>query len=266
MRSDPVEPRDRPAAALAFFLGGRDLEMATIRALLDRLMRAGDARVAAVHDPGLAWGAAASDHAAEIGVAAAAGLVPVLVELAPDIALPPGTLQIDHHGERTAEPCALRQVFDLLTLPAADWTRQLALVAANDTGHVPGLRAMGATEAEVAASRAADRAAQGITAAEEAAGLAALAAARLALRGTLRIVRLPHGRAATVADPLALRDDTRDLLLLTPGTREFYGSGARIARLDAAFPGGWRGGALPQRGFWGTLAPVAERRLLDALR
>ncbi len=249
----------------AFFLGGQDLEMVTIATLLRDRQAAGDGRIARVADAGLAWGARASDYAAGIAAAAAAGETPVLIELSPDIPLPPGSVEIDHHGPRSAEPCALRQVFGLLDLPDAEWTREWALVAANDTGHVAGMRAIGATQDEIARIRAADRAAQGITPEEEAEGLRALAARREALAGTLLVVRLAHGRSATVADPLALAGETRDLLLLSPGSTQFFGAGARIARLDAAFPGGWRGGDLPRRGFWGLAQPLSEAALLAAL-
>jgi hypothetical protein len=249
----------------AFFLGGRDLEMMTIAALLADLRAEGDHRVVEVEDPGLAWGARASDHAGAIRAAAARGLVTVLVELAADIPLAPGSIEIDHHGDRSHEPPALRQVFDLLQLPAHDWSREFALVAANDTGHVVGLRAMGATEAEIARIRAADRAAQGITPQEEAEGLAALAQRQEAMGGSLLIVNLTQGRSATVADPLALSGDDRDLLVLSPAITQFFGRGTRVSRLDAAFPGGWRGGALPVRGFWGIGRPVPADRIMAAL-
>jgi hypothetical protein len=239
-------PRFDPDRA-RFFLGGQDLEMVTIAALLR-----GRLGPDAVCDKRLAWGAKASDHAIEIEAAAKAGLTPVLIELTPDIGLPAGSIEIDHHGARAGEPCALRQVFDLLALPEADWTRHFALVAANDTGHVAAMRRMGASEAEIAEIRAADRAAQGVTLQEEQAGQAALAAAESALDGALIVITLPHGRSATVMDPLAIAGETRDVLILSPTMTQFFGQGARIAALDAAFPGGWRGGELPRRGFWGS--------------
>jgi hypothetical protein len=244
-----------------FFLGGQDLEMQTIAGLLREQIGA-----EAVHDKGLAWGASASDYGTAIAAAAAAGERPVLIELALDQPVPEQAILIDHHGERAGEPCSLRQVFDLLGLPASRWSRHFALVAANDTGHVAALRRMGASPGEVAAIRAADRAAQGATQEEEAAGLAALKAARASADGSMLIVALPHGRTATVMDPLVMQEERRDVLVLTTASTQFFGSGARIAQLDAAFPGGWRGGELPLRGFWGIgralPSAVVERALM----
>lgn len=214
------------AIPLRFFLGGHDLEMAVIAGLIRAECCAG-----ALADKNLAWGARASAYRDEIAQAAAGGLVPVLVELAPDIALPEGAIEIDHHDDRAGGPCSLRQVFDLLGLPEARWSRYFAFVAANDTGHVAGMRAIGASEAEIAAIRAADRRAQGITPAEEEAGRKALAAARRAFDGALVIVSLPHGRSATVTDPLALSGENPapEILVLMPNSVGYFGAGPAIA-------------------------------------
>jgi len=84
----------------------------------------------------------------------------------------------------------------------------------------------------------------------------------------LLVVRLPHGRSATVTDPLALGGGgAEDILVLMPGSIGYFGTGAAIMALDAAFPGGWRGGALPARGFWGIAGETVpdEAALLAVL-
>lgn len=242
----------------AFFLGGRDLEMVEIARLIRD--RAPDAPL---FDAGLAWGAKASDYADAIAAVAASGRRPVLVELAIDMPLPDGALVIDHHGDAAGaeQPTSLHQVFALLGLPAAAWTRRMELVAANDRGHIRVMRAIGATAAEIAAIRHDDRAAQGVTAEMEAAGERAVAALESVLNGRARLARLPHARCAVVTDRLD-PDDHRPLLVLSPGEINAYGPGTVIAALDRAVPGGWRGGALPTYGFWGHVSPLPDEAAL----
>ena len=149
---------------LVFFLGGHDLEMDTIRELLER-------RAAGRwHDRGLAWGARASAYREEIEAALAAGETPVLVELEDDVGLDGRCVVIvDHHGESAGaeRPTSLEQVFAWLALPPGEWTRWHELVAANDRGYIPALVEAGASIEEIREVRAADRGAQGITEAEE---------------------------------------------------------------------------------------------------
>lgn len=244
-----------------FFLGGHDLEMVEIGRLVRGVLGDG-----AVVDEGLPWhGARASAYRGEIEAALGAGLRPVLVELVPDLpaAVIERCLLVDHHGERAGadRPTSLEQVFALLGLPEEAWTRRLALIAANDRGWIPELRAMGASDAEIGLIRAEDRAAQGVTAAEEVQAEAALAAAERRLGGSLLLLRLPHGRTSPALDRLAmaaLPGEPPDALVVSPGELNFSGAGARVLALARAFPGGWSGGALPQRGFWGHGAPLPK--------
>jgi hypothetical protein len=239
-------------APLIFFLGGRDLEMVEIAGLVSRMLGP-----AAVVDDGLAWGANLSHYADRIEAAVAGGARAAAVELTDDMPADwPGRLGltlIDHHGARAGEPSSLAQVFALLGLPGSAWTRRMALVAANDVDHLRGLFAAGATEAEAAEIRAQDRAAQGVTAAEEAAGVAAVQAAQLLFGRALRRIDLPHGKTAAAMDPLAfaLWPALPEALVVAPNEIDYFGRGAGVYALDKAFPGGWRGGALPENGFWG---------------
>lgn len=236
---------------LWFFLGGADLEMRSIAELL--------ALHAAGHysDSGLRWGAKASDYAAGIERARAAGYVPVLVELPWDLPAPPGdALLVDHHAERAGDdqPTSLEQVFALLRLPAAAWTRWHALVAANDRGHVAAMQGIGASTEEMRAVRAADRAAQGVSAQDESAAEVAVQQRRVRADGRLTEVDLPHARTAPVADRLhaALGGPGYEALAVySPGETNVYAHGDLIRALNRKFPGGWFGGALPAYGFWG---------------
>lgn len=248
-------------------LGGRDLEMAAIAALLaDRP----DVRVI---DRGLAWGARGAAYVDDIRAAVAAGRRVALVELADDLPADfprDGLTWIDHHGPLAGRdvPTSLEQVFRLFGFPPDRWTRDLELVAANDRGHLPALARLGATPEEMADVRRRDRAAQGVTPAEEEQGRAAADRREERLGGRLAVVRLPHARTATVTDALAAElggPGYENLLVLCPGATVFFGSGRCVERLRAAVPGGWWGGELPERGYWGHAGPADEVTLINAI-
>lgn len=270
-RSHSPQPAS-PPADLVFCLGGHDLEMVTIADLVREVLGPDHLR-----DRGARWGARATLYADDIATIKVAGRTPVLVELGLDGAedLIDGCLVVDHHGALAGAdaPTALEQVFGLLRLPASRWTRHLALVAANDRGHVQAMREAGATNAEVAALRAADRTAQGVTDREVMAARHALRAAQWALEGQVLVVSLDHDRASVVADLLAAGPDGApppnpppDILLVCgPTETNAYGPGWAVAALDRASPGGWSGGSLPARGFWGYPAPLPVSRLLEVL-
>src|SRR5947209_1249501 len=123
------------AAKYIFFLGGRDLEMSTIRELLSSHAQG------RFHDRGLAWGARTSAYRDEIARALEAGQTPVLVELEDDVGLDPArVVVVDHHGTKAGHdrPTSLEQVFALLGRPRDEWSRWFALVAANDRAHIRG--------------------------------------------------------------------------------------------------------------------------------
>jgi len=42
-----------------------------------------------------------------------------------------------------------------------------------------------------------------------------------------------------------------NLLVISPGEVNFYGTGKLAEDLNRHFSGGWYGGALPERGYWG---------------
>ncbi len=256
-----------------FFLGGHDLEMVTIAALLRER-----APGVPVHDGGLSWGAKASRYEPRIRAAIDAGRQPALVELADDLpddlrAGPLAPLFVDHHGEAAGavRPTALHQVFELLRLPPSAWTHELELVAANDRGHVKAMLDLGASMDEIRRIRSADRAAQGVTMMDEARAAEAVAAARIVAGGALTVVDSPHDRTSPIADRLDDRlggPGFRNLVIHCPKETSFFGRGELVYELDRAFPGGWYGGALPERGFWG-ISPAqraVEGWLVDRIR
>jgi hypothetical protein len=244
-----------PQKNLVFFLGGHDLEMITIREVLERY--APDR----VHDRKLGWGAKASAYRDEIEAAIKEGQTPVLIELEDDLGLTAyrdgrAVVVVDHHGPAAGKDqrTSLEQVFELAGLPAEDWTHWFALIAANDRGHVKAMQAIGASVEEMRQVREADRRAQGVTAEQEAEGRRAAEAAETFLGGRLTVVRLAHNRTASVTDaldPNLGRKGYQNLLVLGGGETNFFGAGRAVRFLQTRFPGGWSGGELPERGYWG---------------
>lgn len=247
-----------PPDRIHFFLGGQDLEMVTIRDLLEQTA------AAAYCDKRLRWGAAASAYRHEIDRCLTEGRTPVLVELTDDVGLDPArVIVVDHHGllSGAGAPSSLEQVFRLLALPEERWTRWFDLVAANDIGYIPALQELGATADEITRIRAADRAAQGITPEEEVQGEHAAAARQVLAGGRLTIVDLGHCCTAAAVDrlhPALGGPGYENLLVRCPEEVNFFGAGELVRALDARFPGGWYGGALPERGFWGHSGRLPE--------
>lgn len=247
-----------PPSDLVFLLGGHDLEMETIRDLLV------DHAPDHFHDRGLSWGAKASAYREEIEDTLARGETPVLIELEDDLGLDPEhVIVVDHHGGRAGAEAAtaLEQVFALLERPAAEWDHWLELVAANDRAHLRGLSEIGASVEEMRRVRRADRRAQGITEAEETAAVEAAQKLETCAGGRLLVSRLPHGRTAALVDRLEPElggPGFENLVVLSPGEVNVFATGDVIQALDNAFPGGWYGGALPERGFWGRAGEGGE--------
>jgi hypothetical protein len=94
--------------------------------------------------------------------------------------------------------------------------------------------------------------AQGITPDQEADAEAAIAACTSPAPG-LVVVELPHGKTATVTDrlsTLAGGPRYRNLLVECPNEVSFFGDGKIIEKLIGMY-GGYCGGNLPGRGYWG---------------
>lgn len=255
---------------LHFFLGGNDLEMKTIKDLLEK-------QGVAYSDAGLSWGASTSKYGDEINQVAASGKIPVIVELAVDSKLPENTINVDHHNENSNKPASILQVCELLGIEP---TRSMQLVAANDCGYIPAMAAMGASKVEINQIRYQDRAMQGITLEQE-------EQAELALQYKkemygVTVVMLPHSKTATVTDRLFDETKPQNLLIISQdGETNYFGpedicrklQGNKVGERPAPWDpnqtevlydhfGGWIGGAgLGQKGgtaFWGGYADQKE--------
>ena len=246
---------------LHFFLGGQDLEMRSIRELLEQ------------HAPGhftdkhLAWGARLSDYATEIRQVIRDGKIPVAIELSDDLANDDPVREklviMDHHGPLAGsdKPTSLEQVFSLLGLAPQLWTRHYRLVAANDRGHVAEMKAMGATPEEIVTIRQLDRKAQGISPGQETKARQAIAGRKE--KPGLTVIRSTGSSSSAIADlilPELGGPGYHNLLVIMPGKLAFYGGGEKVMELGNSIPHSWYGGALPEQGFWGTAVSSPEER------
>lgn len=136
-----------------FLLGGRDLEMITIKRML---IDSGFEEPESIADLNLQWGAKLSAYQNRFNDE----LTFVGIELSQNIVPPPHYINIDHHNENANKPSSIEQIADLLGI---ELTREQQLIAANDKGFIPEMKAFGATREEIADIRRRDREAQGVT-------------------------------------------------------------------------------------------------------
>lgn len=249
----------------AYFLGGADLEMATIREVLA-------SRGQRFHDKGLSWRARASDYASEITAEQSAGNTPVLIELFNDLPEPirSQVIEIDHHGQLAGadSPTALEQILSRLGISrhAFQSDRWWQLVAANDRGHILGMRSLTppATDEEIGTVRLADLQTQGITDHDRQRIGASLASRRNLAGGRLTVLNISDNRTSLAAELMETYlggPGFQNLLVNGSDEVALYGEGRLVAELVAASPEppeSWSGGSLPAFGFWGALSEALD--------
>lgn len=136
-----------------FLLGGYDLEMLTIKQLLERR----DDCI--VLDRHLEWSNARLS-AYHVDLASYPDFDIYGIELLEDVPIPHNYHRIDHHNDWSHKSSALEQIAALMEV---ELNRHQQLVAANDKGYIPAMQALGATDLEIADIRRDDRVAQGVT-------------------------------------------------------------------------------------------------------
>lgn len=199
---------------IVFFLGGHDLEMLTIRTLLDEHhIRYVDKR--------LSWeNASLAEYAEELRCYAKDGEVTVYgVELhekgVTDI--PDNYRRVDHHNDYSYLPSALEQTADIL---GVQLNREQQLIAANDSGYIPAMQALGAGKEEIEYIRLLDRRAQGVTEADELEAEEAIQ--NKMLRDGIIIVKSGISRFSPITDRLYPYER---LLVYTDDELMYYGKG-----------------------------------------
>lgn len=230
---------------ILFLLGGYDLEMLTIRSLLEQ-------KEIPYKDHALSWhNACLSSYRQDMMEADAAHCTIWGVELMEDIPPVASYHRIDHHNDLSHLPSALEQVASILSVPM---DRYFQLVSANDRAYIPGMEELGATSEEIASIRRADRAAQGITPKEE--KLAEEAVNQHAvLTGDLWVVQARCSRFSPICD--RMYPYTR-LLVYTDTEWVYYGQHA--SRVGALFNEDYRSHKLyaggGENGYVGTVQEV----------
>lgn len=195
-----------------FLLGGHDLEMLEIKTLLE-----GEGYD--VRDHNLGWENAELDAYKDVlEQNPNAEFVGVELRDCNHISKKYKYILIDHHNELSYKPAAILQVAALL---GKQPDRRMLLVAANDSGYIPAMQAMSATDEEIDAIRRSDRAAQGISMTDEI--LAEETVANNVLEyGQLLVVKSKTSKFASICDRLY---PYQRLIIYTDVEWMYYGEG-----------------------------------------
>ena len=174
-----------------FLLGGYDLEMVTIKQLLEKR------NDCAVADKHLSWNNAfLSAYREELTRYTDCQIYGI--ELKEDISAPGNYTPIDHHNDKNGQFTSLEQVASLL---GVSMNRFLQLVSANDKGYIPAMKALEASKFEIDDIRRKDRAAQGVTKEDETKANLALKSADISYPG-LVFVKTTSSKFSPIIDHL----------------------------------------------------------------
>lgn len=198
---------------IVFFLGGYDLEMVTIKTLLDE-------NGIKYEDKRLQWGARLSSYQEALFKYAADPEWDSIygIELFQDISsdqIPLKYHLIDHHNDKENDPSSLEQVCTILGI---EMDEHLLLVAANDKGYIPAMEERGATDEQIKEIRRSDRRAQGITEMDEI--MADKAISNRKKIGDVTFVKSATSHFSTISDRLYPYEK---LLVYTDEEVAFYG-------------------------------------------
>lgn len=203
-----------------FLLGGYDLEMLTIKQMLEG--KAG----CIILDKHLRWdNARLSSYQDELCRFARYDIYGI--ELQEDIPLPRNYHRIDHHNDWADKPSSLEQVAEILGETLSPYQQ---LIAANDRGYIPAMLALGASQEEIDDIRRTDREAQGVTEEDETLAEKAIAENLYIYKG-VTVVKAFTSRFSPICDRLY---PYKRLLIYTDAEWMFYGEGKeKLVRLLA---------------------------------
>jgi len=225
-----------------FLLGGYDLEMAEIKTILKEHHQT-------YSDKHLAWGAALDDYEDILQLNPDNHFVGIELIIKNPSLIPVNYTEIDHHNEKAHLPSSIEQLAHLLGI-TLNYHQQL--VAANDKGYIPTMKAIGASPNEIQHIRWLDRQAQGITPEMEEMALEAIQKGEE--KNGVSVVFLPLNKYSPVVDRL----NVEKLLVYSPKSLNYYGKYAsQLAILfadDVAHQKAYYGGG--SDGYFGFAAGV----------
>jgi hypothetical protein len=202
---------------MLFLLGGHDLEMITIREILEE-------KSIPYVDKNLRWdNACLSRYSEELNLHSDGGMEIYGVELREDIPAPANYRSIDHHNDKFVFLSSLEQVAEILNY---ELNQNQRLVAANDKGYIPEMIKAGATTEQIREIRKKDRLAQGGSDDEEALAEASIRDDMECI-GRLTKVKSRTKHFSIIADLLYPCDS---LLIYTSSEWVYYGYGRDVLR------------------------------------
>lgn len=247
-----------------FFLGGHDAEMIAIREILER-------GKVPYYDKNLTWGAALSTYREEIAHLKK-NEIPVLVELRLDMDYPERSIIIDHHNDRAGkfQKTSLEQSAELLNIQL---NRRQKLISANDRGHIPAMKELGATQQEMEEIRIFDRKSQGVTEDDEQRAIDAITNHSEEIAPDTIYVHSSTEKSSPVMDRLYQK--YKHIFIVTPSNDlSYFGPGHIIDKLEAYYIElhrskpeilFWKGGNLPDRGFFGSTFAIDKTEFIQIL-
>ncbi len=188
-----------------FLLGGYDLEMKSIKKLLDRYSQE-------YYDHHLSWGAKLGSYSDRVKN----DYLYIGIELIEDITPPLNYLAIDHHNDMQNNKSALEQVADIL---GVELSRREMLIALNDRGYIPAMLEFGATQNEIDEIRKKDRKAQGVTKADEELAIESIKMQKK--EGSIIVVKALTEKFSPIADRLY----SHNILIYSDRKLNYYGEG-----------------------------------------
>ena len=174
--------------------------------------------------------------------------------------IPYNYIRIDHHNDMSGRPASIIQAAEVLEIPVS---RYRQLVAANDSGYIPGMMQIGATKDEINAIRRLDREMQGVTETDEI--LAEKAILEKSTENGIVIIKAYSSRFSPICDRLF---PYGQLIVYTDDELIYYGTGK--AQLTNTFAEELAKGKMyhggSDEGYIGTVAKVFPPAEIAALK